>query len=490
MMKKLKEHKKEIAIFLIVFVVALIMCSAFLRPHYTHDTYRIIYDGYEYYSYDKFLKESRPFTAILTLIADKINLSIESYMIISLILALVFLSMSVVLIYKIFRKEYESNSKWTDILIIIISYLTVYNYLAIEYIYFLECCILAFGVLLSILAAKIVIDDEKYKYIKAFIIIVIAAFCYQGSIAIFPMIVFTYELLFQKNSVKKNFAHLVKTTVIYGIAMLLTILFAEIIMGGSRIRMDAAQISSTNIIYWLKELVVNSLGVILPYINIAIIILTCLFIMTFKKTDIKEKILYTLKYLLVILASIVICIAPIVVGSGLELTSRMCIAYGSTIGISLFVALLITNKNQKNYQVVIISIITIIIFILNFAVYVVLTYQHLEVNKIDKENCEKIKELIEEYEQETGMNITKIAGIHRANGSKYYKGFIHAGDITENALSSWAARETIAYYVGRHLKYAPITSEQYQEFFAGKEWQEFSIEQAVIEGDVLYFCGN
>ena len=78
--------------------------------------------------------------------------------------------------------------------------------------------------------------------------------------------------------------------------------------------------------------------------------------MTFKKTDIKEKILYTLKYLLVILASIVICIAPIVVGSGLELTSRMCIAYGSTIGISLFVALLITNKNQKNYQVVIIQL--------------------------------------------------------------------------------------------------------------------------------------
>ena len=168
--------------------------------------------------------------------------------------------------------------------------------------------------LLSILAAKIVIDDEKYKYIKAFIIIVIAAFCYQGSIAVFPMIVFTYELLFQRNSDKKNFVHLVKTTVIYGIAMLLTILFAEIIMGGSRIRMDAAQISSTNIIYWLKELVVNSLGVILPYINIAIIILTCLFIMIFRKTDIKEKILYILKYLLVILASIVICIAPIVVG--------------------------------------------------------------------------------------------------------------------------------------------------------------------------------
>lgn len=489
-MKELKEHKKEVAIFVIVFIVSLIMCSAFLRPHYTHDTYRIIYDGYEYYSYDKFLKESRPFTAILTLFADKINLSIENYMIISLILALIFLSISVVLVYKIFRKQYESNSKWTDILIIIISYVTVYNYLAIEYIYFLECCILAFGVLLSIIAAKIVIDDEKYKYIKSLIIIIIAAFCYQGSIAIFPMIVFTYKLLFENNGAKNDFTHLLKITVIYGIAMLLTILFAEFIMGGSRIRLDATQISGTNIMYWLKELTMNSLGVIPPYINIIVIILTCIFIIIFRKTEIKEKTLYMLKYLLIIFASIVICIAPIVVGSGLDLASRMCLAYGSTIGISLFVVLHIAYKNNKKYQMLIVSIMTIVVFILNFAVYVTLTYQHLQVNKLDKENCGKIKEVIEKYEQETGIMVTKIAGAQRVNGSKYYTGFIHAGDITENALASWASRETISYYVGRYFTYAPVTLEQVKEYFGGKKWTEFSLEQVVIKGDVLYFCGS
>ena len=417
------------------------------------------------------------------------NLPIETYMIISFILALVFLSISVVLLYKIFIKRYSNSSKWISILVIIISYITIYNYLTIEHIYFLECGMLALGILLSVIAAKVIIDDEKYKYIKAGIMIIIAVFCYQGSIAIFPMIVLTYKLLFQNNSLKKDFIDVVKIVIIYGISMLLTILFAELLMGGSRIQMDLNQFDISNILYWLNELVVNSLGVIFPYLNIGFIVLTILVILMKKGTNGKEKAFYILKYLLIILASIVICIIPIVVGSGLELTPRMCIAYGSTIGLSLFTMLLIVHKNDKKYQLVIISIITIIVFIFNFSLYVILTRQHLEVNKLDKANCEIVKEVVEKYEAETNIEVTRIAGCSKEE-YMYYPGFSHAGAITQKALNSWALRETICYYIGRHLDYAPITEEQYAEFFAGKKWEEFSTEQIVIEDGVLYFCGG
>ena len=510
-MKKIKEHKKEIIIFHIVFILSLLMCSAFLRPHYTHDTYRIIYDGYEFYSYDKFLKEARPFTAIITLIAAKINLSIKSYMLISFIIALVFLSIAVLLIYKLFRKQYKaSESRWIDILILLISYITIFNYLAFEHIYFLECFILALGVLLSVIAAKIVINNEKYKYLKAFIIIIISAFCYQGSIAIFPMIVFTYKFLFENNKLKNNIVDFIKVVLIYGISMLLTILFAEFIMGGSRITMQMDRISISNILYWIYELVVNSLGVIPSYINLGIILITTFIIAFFKKASIKEKTIYILKYLFIILASIVVSASPVIAGSGLELAPRMCLAYGSTIGLSLFIILYIVDNNRKtalttdkksysitkinlnlsNIPMVAVSVAIIIIFVLNITLYIVLTHQHLEVNKIEKENCEVIKQVIENYEKETGIEVTKIVGVTRIDGEKYYPGFIHAGAITQKGLNSWALRETICFYIGRHLKYASITDEQYKAFFGNKSWDEFSEEQVVIEGDVLYFCGN
>ena len=121
----------------------------------------------------------------------------------------------------------------------------------------------------------------------------------------------------------------------------------------------------------------------------------------------------------------------------------------------------------------------------------IITIQSVKVNEIERENCEKIKEVIEAYEKETNIKVTKIVGCHRENDDYYYPGFLHAGAITQKGLNSWAVRETICFYIERHLQYAPpMTDEQYQEFFAGKTWDEFSTEQVVIEGDTLYFCGD
>ena len=67
---------------------------------------------------------------------------------------------------------------------------------------------------------------------------------------------------------------------------------------------------------------------------------------------------------------------------------------------------------------------------------------------------------------------------------------IHAGAITEKALNSWAMREAVVFYIGRHLQFAPITEEQYDLYFENKTWDEFSEEQIVIIDDVLYICGD
>ena len=45
-MEKIKEHKKDLILFVIVFLISIVMCGAFLQPHYTHDTYKIVRDGY------------------------------------------------------------------------------------------------------------------------------------------------------------------------------------------------------------------------------------------------------------------------------------------------------------------------------------------------------------------------------------------------------------------------------------------------------------
>ena len=66
--------KREIWIFLIVFVLSLITCMAFLQPHYTHDTYLIKYMGYTEYAFKYFIPEGRPITGLLVMIADLLNI--------------------------------------------------------------------------------------------------------------------------------------------------------------------------------------------------------------------------------------------------------------------------------------------------------------------------------------------------------------------------------------------------------------------------------
>ena len=484
-MEKIKEHKKDLILFVIVFFISIVMCGAFLQPHYTHDTYAIINDGYKFYSYDKFLKEARPFSAIITLLADKINLQIERYMVISFILAITFLSISVVLVYKSLRKQFTGNSKLKDILVLIISFVIIFNYLAIEHILFLECSIFSLGILLSVIATRIIINNEKYAYIKASIIILISVFCYQGSISIFPMLVLTDKLLLKKDNWKNNFIGVIKIILIYGISMLLTILFAGIIMGGSRIKMDSSLIDMSNIIKWLKDLVVNSLGVIPPYINISIILFTVIAILMFDKSNLKEKSIYVLKYLFVMLAAVVICIAPVIVGSGLNLTPRMCFAYGTTIGISLISILFIIDNDSRKYQLIIFYILSITIFLTTIVFYFVITNQHILTNKLDEEKCNHIKQVVEAYEAKTGTEVNKIS-IATDSNKIYYPNMIKAGAITQNALNSWACRIAINYYIDRKLAFEPMTQEKYIEVFTN----ENTTEPIVIEGDTLYFNGG
>ena len=183
-------------------------------------------------------------------------------------------------------------------------------------------------------------------------------------------------------------------------------------------------------------------------------------------------------------------LAPIVGGSGLELTPRTCIAYSCTIGISLFILLWIMSQNNRKYQLNLLLVVTIITFALNFMVYVAITNQHLKVNKLDKENCLKIEKALEEYESKNNKKVTKIASLRKADDEKqYYSGFIHAGTLTRSGLKTWPAREIIKHYTERELQFVKFPL-KYVAYFSGKTYPEFSLEQLLIEGDTLYFYGG
>lgn len=485
-----KKKLQSIIVWLVLFLFTLIVCSAFLQPHYTQDTYKIIRDGYEFYSYDKFLKESRPITAMLTIFAGKVNLSIEAYMIISFIISIAILTFSVVIMYKMFEQRAKDLTSIKKIALILISYITIFSYLTIEHIFFLEACIMALGILTSVVASKIIVDGEKQKWLKASLMLFIGVFCYQGSISILPIILLTYYAIVEPVKFKEYIKIIIKSAILYGGMMLASLIYVKVFFGGSRIQMGTNLIEFKELVNALNQLVINSLGILPSFVHIGITIFTIIFILCFNKDKMKENLYIAIKYILIIIAAISICIMPVIVGSGLSLEPRMCMSYGSTIGVSLlFIYWITTNYKEENKILnwILYSII-LSIFILTVILYNTITIQHIKVNRFDKEICNRINNIISEYEEKTEIKVEKIAAINEINQDIFLEGFIPTRAYNQRATSSWASRETIIYYTKRPMTFAPITIEQYVKYFKIRDWKEFSEEQIVIKGDTLYFC--
>ena len=480
-----EESRNKVILFVTVFIISLVMCSAFVRPHYPQDTYKMINYGLTRYSLDMFLNDGRPFSAMITIFVDLLNIPINVYCICSTVIALILLSLTVVSVFKIIGKRIEINNKMILVSVLLISFITIYNYFTLEYIFFIETCVLSMGIYMSVETARIIIEGEKNKYIKAILVLIIGAFCYQGSVAIFPMIIMLYFLLLDNKNLRNSIKEIITAAVIYGLAVLSTIVFVKIISDSPRIQVMSGNFQLQTICDWLYMIMIKSLNFMPPYIHLGIIFITIITILTLSKNKVKT----LLSYIFIILASICISVMPLIAGSGLEIEARFCIAYGATIGISLLFMFYVSYQKNK-YIKITICIFIIVVFIFNFITYIIIGYQHIAVNKMDENMCQIIKEEIVEYEKETNIKVTKLAVILRNPDDLYYPEIWHVGDITESALKTWATRVTLIYYLDRDIYNIPITKEQNDRFFSNKQIEEFSKDRIVIQDDTLLFCGN
>ena len=126
-----KKSRNKLILFITVFIISLVMCSAFVRPHYPQDTYKMINYGLTKYSLDMFLNDGRPFSAMITIFVDLLNIPINMYCICSTVIAIIFLSLSVISVFSIISKRIEINNKMILVLVLLTSFIIIYKKLLI-----------------------------------------------------------------------------------------------------------------------------------------------------------------------------------------------------------------------------------------------------------------------------------------------------------------------------------------------------------------------
>lgn len=463
-MKKI--NKNNIIDFFIIFTITCIIFIPFLTGHYATDTYNIANIGYHEYAIKWSLNDGRIFMSAIVLLAEKLNLSIEMFTFITLFLALIVSSICVIIIKNIIERFKKPQNNFQSIVVMIISYVTIFNFMYIEDMYFVECFVMSISLMLFILAADILVKKDKNSVIKSLILVILGIMFYQGSICIFFAMTFLISILKNKNNIKQIIIDIIKSGIIALVAVLLNIGLVKIIgniYGMKQERLGKVSEIFFNISRIIKNtdnIIVNSCGLYpaclyLCFVSL-IIFFTIIYFDNIKKCDITLVKMISVFIMGILSSSVVFILAYTSFYSG-----RLRLSIGATIGM-LFIILYTDTKifEDKKITKYLIMILLIAYSISDLSEYIYLMNQHKQVNKLERVDVQEIDSYIENYEKQTGIKVNKIVKVCVIGKVEdaYYSSIKNKSTFTFTAIrSELAADAVINFYTGRNLELEEIS---------------------------------
>lgn len=289
----IKKYKNEIIMFLILFVFSILMCNGFVRMHYTVDTYKVADVGYVEYATKWSLKDGRILMYIILLVMNICNVPLVVSNYIFEICAIIISIISVMTIYNMILKFKSVDSIKGKSIILIASYLVIFNFMYLEIFYFLESIIISTSILLFILSTKNILKGTLKGVIIGTILSIVSMFVYQGSIGFF--IVFSISMLIIKNQKinKDLMKHIFFIGVITFISVLINLIIVKYI--DDYLGIYNARLGLKNIIYNIRYMInnihlilINTCGLLPKYVFLLSIVGLIFFYVIyniFKKED-------------------------------------------------------------------------------------------------------------------------------------------------------------------------------------------------------------
>lgn len=209
--------KKDVLICLVLILFTCLIFLPFLQGHYIADTYGIIEKGLEGYSMDNSFSDGRMIMGLLNLLVLKLNIPMIAYVIGTLLIAIILSCLVVILLKNSIAKYRPIENKWLEVLVTLLCYVTIFNFMYLEQLYFIECIVMATSLLLYTIGANLLVDRNKGYLWKSALCIIIGMLCYQGTIGFFLALVLLYSIFRNKDKV----LYIVRDVVLSGILVVI-----------------------------------------------------------------------------------------------------------------------------------------------------------------------------------------------------------------------------------------------------------------------------
>ena len=147
------------------------------------------------------------------MLANNFHIPIQVFVIGLLSLAILVSCFTVIKLKNIMFQYTKLKNFYLEVIALVISYITIFNFMYIENLYFAECFVMALSILLFTLAANILINRQKNSMLVAAILVTLGVLCYQGTISFFIALSFVLSILNNKNDWKQIVADLLKVRI-------------------------------------------------------------------------------------------------------------------------------------------------------------------------------------------------------------------------------------------------------------------------------------
>ena len=211
---------------------------------------------------------------------------------------------------------------------------------------------------------------------------------------------------------------------------------------------------------------------LLIFLSITVILAIIAIVEKYKKESSKPLVLWFVLIVLVIASSF----ASSVLSKSSFWAPRMRFSLGALVGILYLYLYVITDLFQKKNILRILAIAVITLYAgCNLYQYITIIHQGKMMNKVEAEECKRIEEHIQEYEEVTGIEVTKIARVFTSshNRNLYLPNYKNPNSTVFNSTKCWwSAKGVIYFYTGKTLEYTNATKEGVAILEeSGQEWE-------------------
>lgn len=482
--------KKKILLFIVIFSIGIIITYPAFVPSHSLDSYCTIYNGYVETG-NWFLQNGRVFSALLMYFYNLVSLPVDSMNFVAVFFLNLFLALAILKLYLVLE---NTDNKVLKIILLMSVFMLFYGPLITEVLFFDEAMILGLSILFVTLSAYKVSVGGIKNYIIASILMILGVACYQGTACYFFAILL---LCLMKNKIKDKddminlFKKMGIGIVIYGLSFLSTlgvIKLMENVLNVSNTKFGSFNIFD-NLTKIFTDLLPSALQNLFGFVNTKIyyfltIALIGIIIYLIVKSD-KKAIKITLLVGIILTLILVPFIPNLVMSSSSNYTAaRMALTLGIfPSALALYIIFNFDINIKLHYGIGI-----IVLLFMGLSAYSIHQNAMISYKRYTKDisYISSITERIGWYEAESGEEVTTIYYAKDTDVAYYYSSGNANGANIRLLAVDWALECAFPAYTSSEYEFLPMSDEDYEKYFAGKNYDEFDSEQLVFEGDTLY----